>query len=528
MAERAQPISATRIFAGGAALAALLVLTLGTTFAVWSQSIGASAGFNAADWAALRFTVSQAVVSATLSVLLAIPVARALARRRFFGRGLLITLLGAPFILPGIVAVFGLLAIWGRSGIVSDILVWGGFDRLSIYGFKGVVLAHVFFNLPLATRLLLQGWAAIPTEQFRLAAQLGMASGDVNRWLERPMLRETLPGAFLMIFLLCLTSFAVALAVGGGPRATTVELAIYQALRFEFDLSKAAQLAVVQFVLCTVTAAVALKFAQTPNFSMGLGRPAKRFDARTVRARIWDGTVVLAIAVFLLAPMLAIVASGVPALFDLPGSVWTALLTSIFIAVLSSVLALLLALALSSLIVALSRQRKRAAQWTEAVGFLALAASPFVVGTGLFVIINPLFDPFALALPVLVAVNAVMALPFCLRILLPGMMRAEAGNGRLGRSLGMTRWVLFRHAIWPGIRRPAGFAAGLAAALSMGDLGVVALFAPPDFATLPLAMYRLMGAYRMDEAAGAALVLVMASLVLFWIFDRGGRLDHNL
>ncbi len=47
------------------------------------------------------------------------PVARALARRRFRGRGLLVTLLGAPFILPVIVAVLGLIAIFGRNGALN-------------------------------------------------------------------------------------------------------------------------------------------------------------------------------------------------------------------------------------------------------------------------------------------------------------------------------------------------------------------------------------------------------------------------
>ena len=61
----------------------------------------------------------------------------------------------------------------------------------------------------------------------------------------------------------------------------------------------------------------------------------------------------------------------------------------------------------------------------------------------------------------------------------------------------------------------------------MGDLGVVALFASPDWATLPLQMYRLMGAYWMEAAAGAALILLALSLALFWLFDRGGRGDAD-
>ena len=80
----------------------------------------------------------------------------------------------------------------------------------------------------------------------------------------------------------------------------------------------------------------------------------------------------------------------------------------------------------------------------------------------------------------------------------------------------------------PRIRRPLGFGAGLAAALSMGDLGVITLFAGEAQQTLPLAMYRLMGAYRMEAAAGAALVLLALSLAAFWICDQGGRGNADL
>ncbi len=36
-----------------------------------------------------------------------------------------------------------------------------------------------------------------------------------------------------------------------------------------------------------------------------------------------------------------------------------------------------------------------------------------------------------------------------------------------------------------------------------------------------------MGAYRMEDAAAAAVLLLALSLVLFWIFDRGGRVDAD-
>jgi thiamine transport system permease protein len=173
------------------------------------------------------------------------------------------------------------------------------------------------------------------------------------------------------------------------------------------------------------------------------------------------------------------------------------------------------------------RAGRREAGLLEGAGYLSIAASPMVMGTGLFVLLFPVADPVALALPVTALVNAAMSLPFVLRALVPAMRALEADYGRLADSLGMTGRARLRLVTLPRLRRPLGFAAGLAAALSMGDLGVIALFAEPGGATLPLQLYRLMAAYRMDEAAGAALLLLGLSLALFWLFDRGGRRDAD-
>ena len=524
MARRAQPLSPALALGWGAA-ALLLALTLGTILAVaWRAEAAARLG--AADWAAIRFTAWQALLSAAISVALAIPAARALARRRFRGRGVLITLLGAPFILPVIVAVLGLLAVFGRAGLVSGLIAPLGLGPLSIYGLQGVVLANVFFNLPLATRLILQGWHAIPAEHFRLAAQLGMGPAEIARHLERPMLRAVVPGAFAAIFLICITSFAVALTLGGGPRATTVELAIYQAFRFDFDLGRAALLALVQFGLCAIAAAAALIVAVPVAFGAGLDRTVQRWDAGGRAYRWGDAALLTLVAGFLLLPLAMVAAGGLAALPGLPASVFEAALRSLSVALASTALTLGLGIALASAIVRL-RDRPRRAGFLEAVGYLSIAASPMVIGTGLFILLFPVADPVALALPVTALVNAAMSLPFALRALIPAIRDVSETYGRLSESLGIGGWTRFRLVTLPRIRRPLGFAAGLSAALSMGDLGVIALFADPDQATLPLQLYRLMAAYRMEDATGAALLLLCLSLALFWIFDRGGRVGTD-
>ncbi|MEJ6393449.1 thiamine/thiamine pyrophosphate ABC transporter permease ThiP [Gymnodinialimonas sp. 2305UL16-5] len=518
MARRAQPV--TLIQATGGVFILLVVLAiLGPLIAVMlrAETVGR---LSDADWAAIEFTIIQASLSALVSCLAAIPVARALARRRFWGRSALVALMGAPFILPVIVAVLGLLAIFGRSGWLNIGLAAIGLGGVEIYGLFGVVLAHVFLNLPLATRLILQSWLSLPAERIRLAHSLNFTDTDMRRHFERPLLAATLPGAFMVIFLICTTSFAVALTLGGGPRATTIELAIYQAFRFEFDLGRAAMLGMVQVAICLAAGGLAWIFAARGGFGGGLDRPAMAWPGDTFRSRLVDRSALGVAAAFLLLPLVAVTAEGVGAIAGLPNSTWVAAVRSIAVALGSTALSVALALPIALFIAA-----RAARAGLEGVGLLSIAVSPLVIGTGLFLIVFPIANPVSLSLPITGLVNALVALPFLLRALIPAVEQAEATQGRLADALGITGLARLRFAILPRLHRPLGFGAGLAAAFSMGDLGVIALFSAPGQETLPLEMYRLFGSYRTNDAQGAAVLLMALSLGLFWLFDRGGRVN---
>jgi thiamine transport system permease protein len=505
-----------RVISGRIVAASLAVLILGTLAAVAWQAGGLS-GLGEWDWRAVRFTVWQAALSATLSAVLAVPVARALARRRFRGRGLLVTLLGAPFILPVIVAIMGLISVFGRNGALNEGLRALGLPELGIYGWQGVILAHVFFNLPLSVRLILQGWQAIPSERFRLASSLGFTPSDIARHLERPMLRAALPGVWLAVFLVCLTSFTVALALGGGPRATTVELAIYQAFRFDFDLGRGATLGLVQIGLC-IAAMLAARWIAIPA-GFGAGMDAGQGPVGPRDWRVWSDAAVITLAAgFLLWPLGAVLAVGVPRLPALAPDVWWAAGRSVVMAVTSALLAVALCLMLALTIA------RGAGRWVEAAGMLPLIASPLVLGTGLFILLRGVIGPQQMALPVTVAINAAIALPFGLRALIPAARSLQDDYGQLAASLDLRGWARLRYLTLPRLARPLGFSAGLAAALAMGDLGVITLFAS-DQPTLPLKLYQLMNSYRMADAAGAAVLLMTLSFALFWMFDKGGRLD---
>ncbi len=479
----------------------------------------------------LRFTILQAVLSAVVSIGVAIPVARAMARRDFGFRPLLLRLFGLPMIVPALAGAFGVLAVFGRSGWLTDIVAAAGGDwRPDIYGLFGIVLAHAFFNMPLAVRILANGWATIPAEHWRLAAMLSLGPGALFRLVELPMLRRQVPPLAAMVLLLCLTSFAVVLTLGGGPAATTLEVAIYQALRFDVALDRAAILGLIQVTLCLALALLAGAAGRNPVGDAGIGRPVRRWDGTTLRARALDALLIGGAALFVLLPLAAIVSDGLvgiggPVLAR--ADVWAAFGRSLLIALLAGAGAVAAGWGLALSIVRLrAGGRMIGATAADLVATIVFVTPPLVIGAGLFLLLrgttlDPLRSGSWGTIPWLVVpVNALMALPFATRLLIPALAESHARHDRLCANLGLRGWARLRLVDFPAARHAVALALALSVCLSFGDFGVIALFGSLGTETLPMLLAQFLGAYRLDEAATVVLLLLAAGLLLFVVIER--------
>jgi thiamine transport system permease protein len=473
----------------------------------------------------LRFTLLQALLSTLFSLALAVPIARALARQVHFpGRLWLIRLMAVPMGLPVLIGAMGLLGIWGRQGILNAALQGLGLSQpISIYGLAGILLAHVFFNLPLAVRLLLPGLERVPPEYWLVASGLGMRSGSVLRFIEWPALRPLIPGVAGLIFMLCATSFTLVLMLGGGPAATTIEVAIYQSLRFDFDPGRAVALALLQIAVTGAVLAVLALLPAPADPGSTSGKPSRRLDGRAVGARLVDGAVLLAAALFVGLPLAAVVVAGLKAdLLKLAGQpiFLQATATSLAIALAAGLLAVLAALAIARARQTIFSMRNLPvglhafATALGAISSLVLLAPPIVLATGWFMALRPFGDPANAAAVLIVCINMLMALPFVIRVVEPALAIHERRTGRLAASLGLQGWARWRHIDWPALRKPLFTALSFAMALSLGDLGAVALFGSGDLLTLPWLVYSRLGSYRTNDADGYALLLGLLCLAL--------------
>ncbi|MGD9739863.1 MAG: thiamine/thiamine pyrophosphate ABC transporter permease ThiP [Bauldia sp.] len=476
----------------------------------------------------VRISLIQAGLSTVLSLLLGAGIALALARRpRFPGRSLVVAILNAATVLPAIVTVFAIVAVFGRSGWLGDLARLVGIPYGSwLYGLQGILLAHIVLNAPLAARVLLAALSAISAEQWRLAAQLGMPPGAVFRFIDWPVLRREAPGVAALMFLACFSSFAIVLALGGGPAVSTLEVAIFEAVRFEADFSRAAILAALQIGIClAILAPLVFLISRRAAEAMPSGISAPRPDGAARATTLIDGAVGVLTIVFIAIPLIAIVVSGIAELGSLlDDAVLRALGTSLAIGIPAGLLSVALAVGLAMLSrdLRLRSRLPRLADLTGIAALLILVVSPIALSAGLFVLLRQWLNPFAIGLPLVVIVNAMMALPFTYRQVEPPLVLAAERFGRLGDSLGLRGWTRLRLLDWPLLRGPLIVAFAMATALSLGDLGVAAFFGSGGLVTLPVLLEERLGAYRIDEAASVALLLSLLVTTLFLAAQRFG------
>lgn len=471
-----------------------------------------------------RFSLYQATLSTLLSVIPAIPIAYALSRREFIGRAFLLKLCAMTLVLPVLVAVFGLLHVYGNDGWLIQLLRHFGWQgSWNVYGLTGILLAHVFLNLPFATRLLLQSLSSIPTEQHRLAAQLGMQSWAKFRFIAWPRLQEQLPHVAGLIFMLCFTSFAVIMTLGGGPKATTIELAIYQALRYDYQLNYGAMLALWQMLLCGSLVLITQRLAKPIHSDTQAQDPQHNLMEKNFSARLWDGIWIALLLLLVIPPLVGVVASGVNLQWQhllSQSALWQAVGHSLEIAALASLLALILGVCLVWVSREWRRQRRTlSADGLELIGTIILITPSVVLSTGLFLLLRRYVDVFASAFWVVILVNALVALPYVVKTLSQPMAHVAQQYHQLCQSLGMKGLQRFYWLEWKVLRRPISHALALSFVMSMGDLGAIALFGSQNFQTLPLYLYQLMGSYQMQAAAVAALLLLVLSLGLFSLIE---------
>jgi thiamine transport system permease protein len=304
--------------------------------------------------------------------------------------------------------------------------------------------------------------------------------------------------------------------LGGGPSAATLEVAIYQSLTYDLDLPRAAALTLIQIALAAAALAALTLTGAAADLS-GSGGRSRWSPALTVNEKLTAAAIIIFSAIIVAAPFAAIIADGMRA--DHLGIFTSerfalALKNSTFIAASSSAAAVLLSVAIAAAGYTAEIRIAAARRMFQLLPGLVLAFPPIVLGAGWFILAVRGGNPDSAAALLVIAINAVMALPFALRILIPAFSAAAARNDRICQSLHIAGLNRLRLVDFPSLRRPLVMALLFASALSLGDFGAIALFGSDRLVTLPSLLFAKLGSYRTDDAAGIALYLTLLAALL--------------
>ena len=215
-------------------LARVFVLGLGPLAAGgWARLAETARGIGLAGL--LASSTLQALASTALSLAVGIPAAWVFARYEFPGRRVFATVLAVPFVLPTVVVASAFSAL--------------GMGR----GLGTVLAAHVFYNVSIVVRIVGTGWANLDPRLGEAARVLGARRGPALAAVTLRLLAPAIAAAGLLVFCYCFTSFGVVLILGG-PRFSTLEVAIYRQTIDFANLPLAAALSLLQ-VLMTLMAA---------------------------------------------------------------------------------------------------------------------------------------------------------------------------------------------------------------------------------------------------------------------------------
>lgn len=469
------------------------------------------------------FSFSQAFLSALLSMIIGLVFARAFFYQKFWGKSFLLKVFSLTFVLPALVVVLGLLGIYGHSGWLANFCILLGVDwKPNIYGLSGILIAHLFFNIPLASRVFLQALSSIPNQQRQLGAQLMIRGWQFIRIIEWSYIRPQILPTFALIFMLCFTSFTIVLTLGGGPRYTTLEVAIYQAILFEFDLPKAAIFAVLQCLFCIGLLGISSLFSSKTLMPLNLCHFWQ--DKQSSAVKIWQVFCLTIVLSFLLLPLIYMIVSGLQwDIWKIIGQnmqLWQAFIYSLIIAPSSALCAIIFSLTLLFLARYLAwRKYRYLANMVTNIGMIVLAIPTLVVALGLFIYLqNIKFQQWHLFL-IVVLCNSLVAMPFIMRTLSAPMLSIMQYE-QLCQSLGMRGWKRWYTVEWPLLSSPIRYAFALACALSLGDFTAIALFGNQEFTSLPYLLYQQLGSYQINEASVTALILLLLCALLFLVIEK--------
>lgn len=498
-------------------------------------------------------TLTLALLSTLLSLVVGIPLSFFTATRSFPGRRFLLSLSAIPLCLPPLLVALGYVMFWGMQGVVNRLMMSFGGGSIAtssfLYSPLGIVLAQGFYNFPLVMKTCADAWSQLPKNQHDAALLLGASPWRVFRTITLVQLLPAIATSAMVVFLYCFFSFVIVL-VFGGVGTTVLEVEIYQAARSSLNFPLVAALALVETALALAVVALYSLVEGRGRENKGLAWDSAGLGRKKVngwREALFLGLLLVLVLLFFLLPLVQLVLSafsvrytGVASFFAVErfsfhyfqnlfsrASFYLALKNTLLTATLSSLLAVAGALFYSLLLREWSRWRagKQTGGGTSlflgrVLPLLPMAVSSVVLAIGASSLTIKVLPGLRGSPWMLVLLQAALYWPFAFRQISGALDKVPSSLD--DAALMLAEFPLDRvfRVYLPLCRKNILAALGFCFALGCGDTTLPLVLAIPRFETLALYTYNLAGSYRFNEACCSGLVLAALTMPIFFVSGR--------
>lgn len=172
---------------------------------------------------AIKLSLVTSLISTTLCLAVAAPVAYALARYRLLGRDLLASALRIPLTLPPIVSGVCLLLLFGTTSFGEALTKLG---LQFIFSVPGIIVAQFFVNVPSLITVLKAAIEGVDIRLEYVARTLGCGPAQAFFRVTLPLIRNGLVAGLILTWGKALGEFGAVLMLAGATRFKTETLPI--------------------------------------------------------------------------------------------------------------------------------------------------------------------------------------------------------------------------------------------------------------------------------------------------------------
>ncbi len=491
------------------------------------------------------FTFWQSGLSAILTLILALPGAYLLSAYDFPGKRAVMAATTVPFVVPSLVLAVGMIAIFGSGGNLNSLidrynsLPLADLDHLDLIGSRTlIVIAHIFFNFPIAIRILHARFVNMDPDLVRAARSFGAGKIRILFQVIIPQLRYSILSSLSLIFTFCFLSFGIVLLIGGLNHTIEVEIrSLFIALTGE-RFHHAGALVIIESLIVIATTLIYIwsssKDRSREEVAFFSGPILKRKISPLAGVSISAYVLMVILVVF--SPIIVVIIGSLFSGNDISSEftfIWyeriltmessagmsITPLDAIRNSILFGFLAMVLSVPLSYLTAwAMVLRGGVSKRFLDMMLLFPLGASSVALGYGLVKAYST--GPIHLSGTwyIIVLVHAVIAYPIGARAIYSSMMSIPKDLARAARSLGASRFEAFFNIELPLLMPGILVAAVFAFAVSIGELGATMMVSSEEFITMPVFLYRTIeGAGRQLGPMYAYSVILIAITFLSFL-----------